>query len=509
MVTKVDDIPPMDDAAEFDGEPIPLTYNTAVNLPPFPVDALPDVIANMVTELAEATQTSPAMAGTSALSALSTCSGGHAEIEIRFGWREPLSLYTATVAEPGERKSAVQQEMTRPLLDAEKDLVAAGEAAHLEAQTNWSVANMAAEKMRRAAAGAKGDEREAMLSEALHAAQMADAIKVPPVPRLLADDITPEAAASLLAEQGGRLSIISAEGGIFDIIGGRYNAQVPNLDLWLKGHSGDPIRIDRKNRPPEYIRRPALTLGLMIQPEVLRVIAAQRQFRGRGLLARVLYAMPPSMVGHRRTGAAPIAEEIAKAYSHDVHALAVGMAGWLGDPAVLTLTPKAHEAITAIEATTEPTLAADGELAGLKDWGSKYVGAVARIAGILHLAQLGPERGPITPVDAEMILKAARIGGYFKAAAIVAFAEMEIDRVTANAVYLLGRLNHLGVKEISERDMHRACQSRFRNKDALLAAVDRLVDHGYLVPLPVPRQTKKGRPASPSYRVYQQTSDKK
>ena len=30
------------------------------------------------------------------------------------------------------------------------------------------------------------------------------------------------------------------------------------------------IRIDRKGRPPEYIPRPALTLGLMIQPEVLR-----------------------------------------------------------------------------------------------------------------------------------------------------------------------------------------------------------------------------------------------
>jgi hypothetical protein len=40
----------------------------------------------------------------------------------------------------------------------------------------------------------------------------------------LGADITPEAAASLLAEQGGRLAIISAEGGIFDIIGGRYSA---------------------------------------------------------------------------------------------------------------------------------------------------------------------------------------------------------------------------------------------------------------------------------------------
>ena len=40
------------------------------------------------------------------------------------------------------------------------------------------------------------------------------------MPRLVADDITPEAAASLLAEQGGRLAVLSAEGGIFTTLAG-------------------------------------------------------------------------------------------------------------------------------------------------------------------------------------------------------------------------------------------------------------------------------------------------
>ena len=64
----------------------------------------PKPIADMVDAVAEATQTDPAMPATSALSALSACTGGHAEIEIRRGWREPLILYTATIAAPGERK---------------------------------------------------------------------------------------------------------------------------------------------------------------------------------------------------------------------------------------------------------------------------------------------------------------------------------------------------------------------------------------------------------------------
>ena len=46
------------------------------------------------------------------------------------------------------------------------------------------------------------------------------------------------------------------------------------MDLWLKGHSGDPLRVDRKSRAPEYIPKPALSLGLVIQPQVLYSIAA-------------------------------------------------------------------------------------------------------------------------------------------------------------------------------------------------------------------------------------------
>jgi len=70
-------------------EPVPLI--NPVPFPAFPVDALPKVIADMVTAVGHATQTDPAMAGTCAISALSACAGGHAEIEIRPGRREPTN----------------------------------------------------------------------------------------------------------------------------------------------------------------------------------------------------------------------------------------------------------------------------------------------------------------------------------------------------------------------------------------------------------------------------------
>jgi len=492
---------PDTDGTLFDGDPIPLTQQ--VRISPFPADSLPKPIAEMVQAVSEATQTDPAMPGTSALSVLSACTGGHAEIEIRHGWREPLCLYTATIAAPGERKSAVQMSMAQPLLDVEQRLADAGKVTRMEAETRKQVAEQTAAKLKQQAAKATNtDAWSGAMADAIGAATMADSIAVPPIPRLVADDITPEAAATLLAEQGGRLAIISAEGGIFDIIAGRYNNNVPNMDLWLKGHSGDPLKVDRKGRLPENVRRPALTLGLMIQPAVLNIVAANRQFRGRGFLARILYSCPVSRVGRRMIAPSSPDSYVVQCYERAVGNLADGMAGWRGDPAILTLTPAAQQEIQKIEAEVEPTLAGDGELAPLADWGAKYVGAVARIAGIIHLAEHGAEFGPRKPVEAQTVTAANGIGAYFKACAINAFSEMGTDHVTADAIYVLERIHGIGGDEVSERDLFTAIsRARFKTMTDLVPALERLVDHRYLAPMPRGKPTG-GRPTSPRYKVH-------
>ena len=482
-----------------DDDPIPLTETAPI--PAFPVASLPTAIRAMVEAVAEATQTDPAMVGAVALSALSACNGGCAVIEVRPGWREPLNLYTATIANPGERKSAVQQTMTAPLLDVEHELVEATAATRLEQATMKQIAERTAEKLKDAAAKAPPAQRDKALADAIGAAQYAAEITVPAIPRLIADDTTPEAAGTLLAEQNGKLAIISAEGGIFDIIAGRYSGNVPNMDLWLKGHSGDPIKIDRKNRSPEYIRRPALTLGLMIQQAVLAAIANNPQFRGRGFLARILYAYPKSKVGRLEIAPPPADQSVIDAYNATLRTLVQGMLKWAENPAVLTMTPTAHKAIIAIEKVVEPSLGDGGELAPLADWGAKYVGAIARIAGNLHLAQHGPNAGIDTPVSAETIGAAWKIGDYFKHCAIKAFCDMGTDPQTAEAVYLLGRIEQLGEEELSERDIHRATKSKFKKKADLLPAIDRLVEHGYLIPA-APTGPTGCPPAAPRYRVH-------
>lgn len=97
--------------------PIPLTAKTVPR--PFPVEALPGWMADMVSAVAEFTQTPSDLAGCIALAALSTVAGGRAEVEVRGSWREPVNLFTVVVLPPGSRKSAVFTALIRPLLVAE------------------------------------------------------------------------------------------------------------------------------------------------------------------------------------------------------------------------------------------------------------------------------------------------------------------------------------------------------------------------------------------------------
>jgi hypothetical protein len=491
----VEDPPP----GHFDGPPVQLTRRG--QLPDFPVEALPPVLAAMVAAVAEFTQTDPGMAGTSALTVLSACAGGRAEVEVRSGWREPLNLYTATVAAPGERKSAVQATMTRPLADAEMTLAEAGHITRLEKETEKEVARKAAEHAKAVAGRANDVDRDKLLAEAISAAGHAEAMLVPPVPRIMADDVTPEAVASLLAEQAGRLAVISAEGGIFDTIAGRYSNNVPQLDVWLKGHAGDPLRVDRKGRPPEFVRRPALTLGLMIQPSVLEAIARHETFRGRGLLARFLYAMPPSRVGRRRVGAESVPDTTAAAWDGLIRGLAETLAGWT-DPAILTLDPAAHRLVLDIERHLEPQLGQGGDLGHIADWGSKLTGATVRLAGLLHLAA-DPVDGWRFPIGVAAVEQAVRIAGYYRGHALAAFDAMRADPLLGSAAYVLDVIRKLGNDTVSTRDLFAAVtRSRFPRAADLDPVLTVLDEHGYLSKLPEPERTGPGRRPSPTWAVH-------
>jgi replicative DNA helicase len=480
-------------------DPMPLSARRAPAT--FPIDALPSWVADMAGAVAEFTQTPADLAGCIALAALSTAAGGRAEVEIRGSWHEPANLFTVVVLPPGSRKSAVFTALIRPLLAAEAVLIERTRPAIVEAELALRVAAKAADRAANAAAAAvDAGGRDRLLADATAAAMAAETITVPSLPCLVADDVTSEQAASLLAEQGGRLAVLSPEGGIFATLAGRYSG-APNLEVFLKGHAGDMLRVDRRSRPAEHVDRPALTLGLAVQPEVLRDIAQMPGFRGKGLLARILFAVPENTVGRRRIGAEPIPATVADAYAERLTALVVGLAG-LDEPAVMPLSPEANDRMLTIERDTEPRLAPSGTWAHIVDWGSKYAGAVARIAGLLHLAEHLPH-GPGGVIEAGTFDRAATIGAYFAEHALTAFDDMGADPLVDDARHVLAWIERSQTERFTKRDLFTALsRGRFRKAADLDPVLNLLVAHGYLRSAPAPERRGAGRAPSPGWLVH-------
>lgn len=470
---------------------------------PFPVNALPEWAATYVTAQAEATQTPPDLAGCCVLGVLAACAGGRAVVEPRAGWREPTNLYLLPIARSGSRKSAVVSAATKPLLDAEEKVGEKMAAQIAETRALKMILQDAATKARKVAAGTDpGEKRDKLIADAISAESTAEAVEVPKAPRFVADDVTPEAAGSLLAENDGRLAIISAEGGIFDVMAGRYSGGIPALDVWLKGHSGDVLRVDRKGRPPEYVKRPALTMLLTVQPVVLSMIARNRTFRGRGLLGRFLYSWPASNVGRRKIGAEPLPDTIAETYATKVGELIEAMIGWT-DPAVLRLSLEAQEKLLDVERWIEPRLADEGEFGAMAEWGSKLAGAIVRIAGLLHLASTPNVSEAFRyPISAETMDAAIRLGNYFTGHAQAAFAVLG-EQDTTDAAYLLRHLAKGEKEEFTIRSLLTELpRGRFGSAEDVSRVVGILEDHGWVTRQPDPPRRGPGRPPSPRYRVH-------
>ena len=107
--------------------------------PTFPVDALPSVLRDYVTAVAETTQTSPDMAAAASLAVLAICAQGKFVISGKKDWAEPLNLFVVIIAPPAERKSAVMTLMTFPLEDYERNVNADRSTAIYESEMLRSV----------------------------------------------------------------------------------------------------------------------------------------------------------------------------------------------------------------------------------------------------------------------------------------------------------------------------------------------------------------------------------
>lgn len=442
-------------------EPEPLT--TDDNAKPYPLAALPAGIREAVEEVVGFVQCPAALAGCSALSALSLAGQALADVERVPGLlRGPSSLFLLAVADSGERKSTCDSYFLEPIREWEREEV-----------ERWKP-----EVAKRAAEFAAWEERKAGIKARIRTAAKdggdcdaatreladveADAPKHLRVPRLIHSDATPEALAWSLATGWPSGGVMSSEAGI--VFGGHAmgrDSVMRNLAQLNVLWDGGTLRVERRASDSFTVAGARLTMGLAIQPETVRqfVEATKGLARGSGFAARFLIAAPESTQGTRFLRDAPAWRHMPD-FARRLNGLLATPprqddAGALV-PALLAMAPAARDVWRSFHDDVERELRKSGDMADLRDVGSKAADNVARMAALFHMYANGPAGEIVAPA----VEAAARIVSWhlYQARAFLGDVAAPRERSLARKLdaWILDRCARDGLAEIPRREIQNA-----------------------------------------------------
>lgn len=458
----------------------------AIPLPDFPVECLPKPLADFVTALAETTQTPLEMGGVLSLAVLSTAFQSRYTVEITPDWTQPLCLYTLAIAPSGERKSPVMSNLVSPILDyqdtkreQERKEVARNQAEKAMLEIRYRKAKSLYEQ-----ALEKNGDLSKCRQNMISAKQELDAFKEIYPFQLLTDDTTQEKLVDLLEKHNGAITIQSAEGGVFTTMAGKYKSRL-DIDVYLKGYSKEAITVERIGRPSNYIRHPCISMMLSAQPIILENVMNNKEFEGRGLCARFIYAMCKSKVGYRDVNPPSIPPLVKEDYKLFVNKILSS-----SESGTLYVSNEARETFDNYRKEIEYNLRSKWE--SFKDWGSKADGTTVRIAALFHAAEI--EKASQTPISADSMERAIKVMKCLSYHALAAYQMMSIDKTEKDAQYLWKRIHALQKDNFSKSELFDKCKGRFKTAKDMEAALNLLEERHY-IGISQSKTGQKGRPS--------------
>ncbi len=209
--------------------------------------------------------------------------------------------------------------------------------------------------------------------------------------------------------------------------------------------------------------------------------------------------MPRSNIGNR-TGESPqIPDAVRQGYHDVIHAI-------LDEPSAVddAGNPCAHTLELSSEALAdwkhfalrvETDCADGGRYEHIRDWASKFPGAVARIAVLLHVARHAG-RGIPQCIETEDMDAALRLSDALAAHTLLAFDAIGADAALEDTRAVMEWVRRECLTSFTRRDVQRAHQSRFKNVAELDGALRELVERGYTrTVMPHPAAPRRGRPS--------------
>jgi len=419
------------------------------------------------------------------LAACSTAVARRFKIRVRGNYCEPANLWLICAMAPGNRKSFVQKEASQPLLDWEEAKAEELKSVIQQVQSERKTQEARIKELRsKAARSNRGDGNsiyDDLCNELNELEQNLE--EIPVAPKLWTSDSSPEKLGEELVKYEERMAWLSDEGGIFDLLQGRYNGGILNLDLVLKSHSGGSEKVNRISRPTVYLKNPLLTIGVSPQPDVLKGLVYKPGFRGRGLLGRFLYLLPESPLGYRTLEDVEIPDWIRNEYHQKIKALLDLPLKSTEEGDVehtLHLSQEAYEEWKDFSRYMEMQMRPDQPLEHLTDWAGKCPGAMVRLAAVLHVAEHAGNLQPPLEVPLETVKKAAELMISFIEHSKVAFDLMGTDETLQSARTVWRWIKRNQHEQFTQRDCFEGLRSPFPKMDLLKSALQILEERNYV-----------------------------
>lgn len=345
----------------------------------YPIDAFYNVIRDALYEVIDFTQAPAGLVANAFLTTTSIAGQGHVDVRLPTGQERPVSLYVGTIANSGERKTAVDSLVSAPIYEHDAKTIKDHrlELADYRARKHcWNTVGEAIQQQVRKAVK-RGQNASQPCSELVAHSQ-----REPTKPvsmRMIHQNFTERALMDALRGQDRSIAIMSDEGDVV-LKGGAMNQMGVLNKAW---DGAKELVLDRANDHVE-ISNPRVTVSFMVQADVFAKFMDKKGdvARASGHLARYLVAYPASTQGMRRTSLEePVWEALPVFHQRVAELLATS-----GDTErkVLSFSPEAKERWVWVQNDVERRLGFNGDLVGIRDYASKFMENTSRIAAIFH-----------------------------------------------------------------------------------------------------------------------------
>ena len=329
-------------------------------------------------------QMAPSAALGMTLAAISTVAMRKYVVQTNGTYTEPLCLYVMVVSTPSNRKSRCCTLCSDPIFEIEREENERLNGERIRIHNKRKLIDYRIENLLRQASKEKDENKRKELND--QADSLAES-KPDEIDEfiMLSDSSSMEALEYDMSTNKNCMGIITAEGGLFDIISGLYNGQKqPNIDILLKGYSNEHRRVRRKTSKSFDINGAKIAIGILMQPIVQQSNRGSAYQDGRGFTARFLSFIPVSWEGTRDVKAPTVSDTLKEKYRNLIKDIYYTGKKY-ESVQTLTMTPEATDYWYLIAAKIEQEIKPGKSLFEYKMFAGKLAGTIARVAAIFHL----------------------------------------------------------------------------------------------------------------------------